>query len=254
MLKSTPSRHVADVTERTTHEGTALLRTRGCPAGGRRRTGMRSRRGEAAGPQLLDLWHRRQDLLQRSPEPDPAAHHRSRDRRRDRRGRRRCERDVRQQLAGRRPRPGDRRRAVRRVLRVPQGLDGGVPEPDVDGLPVRRRLRRVHDRAPAGAESRWPEPDSGQRRLRRGIGGRAVRLRHQRPGAARHRGGRHRRRVRCRPDRLHAHPHRPRRAPLRPGVSRRRQRKAGCRCPPTPSHPTRSSTAPRSTSSSASWS
>ena len=40
---------------------------------------------------------------------------------------------------------------------------------------------------------------------------------------------------------------------LRAGVPRRRQRKAGCRCPRTPSRPTRSSTAPRSTSSSGSW-
>ena len=164
------------------------------------------------------------------------------------------ERDLRQRLAGRRPRPGDRRGALRRVPRVPQGLDGGLPEPDLGRLPVRRRLRGVHDRPAAGAQGGRAQPDPRQRRVRRGLGRRAVRLRHQRPGADGHRGGRHRRRLRRRPDRLHAHPDRPRRAQGRHGLPRRRQRRAARRCRPTPSSPTRPSTAPRSTSSSGSWS
>ena len=106
---------------------------------------VRSRRGEAQGQELLDLRHRRQDLLQRAPEPHAPAHHRPRDRRRGRRG----GRERHRRLAGRRPRPGDRGGALRRLLRVPEGLDGGLPEPDVGRLPVRRRLRGVHDRARA---------------------------------------------------------------------------------------------------------
>ncbi len=89
----------------------------------------------------------------------------------------------------------------------------------------------------AGAQGRRPQPDPRQRRLRRGLGRRAVRLRDQRPGAARHRGGRHRRRLRRRPDRLHAHPDRPRRPQGRPGLPGRRERRAAARCPPTPSQP-----------------
>ena len=127
-------------------------------------------------------------------------------------------------------------------------------EPDLGRLPVRRRLRRVHDRAAAGAQGRRPQQDPRQRRLRRGLGRRAVRLRHQRPGAARHRGGRHRRGLRRGPDRLHAHPHRPRRAPGRPGLPRRRQRRAAEDVGRRRRSPTRPSTAPRSTSSSGSWS
>ncbi len=176
--------------------------------------------------QLLDLRHRREDPPQRPPEPHSPAHDRPRDRRRGRRGGSRRERDVRQHVAGRRPRAGDRGGAVRRVLRVPEGLDGGVPEPDLGRLPVRRRVRRVHDRAAPGAPGRRPEPDPRQRRVRRGLRSRAVRLRDQRPGAARHRARRHRRRLRRRPDRVHAHPDRPWRARVRLGLPRRRQRRA----------------------------
>ena len=157
-------------------------------------------------------------------------------------------------LAGRRPRPGHRGGPVWRLLRVPQGLDGGLPEPDLGRLPVRRRLRRVHDRAAAGAQGRRPQPDPRQRRLRRGQRRRAVRLRDQRPGAARHRGGRHRRRLRRRPDRLHAHPDRPWRARRRAGLPGRRQRRATEDVGRRGRAPTRRSTAPRSTSSPASWS
>ena len=158
------------------------------------------------------------------------------------------------ELAGRRPRPGHRRGPLRRVLRVQEGLDGGLPEPDLGRLPVRRRLRRVHDRPAAGAQGRRAQPDPRQRRVRRGLGRRAVRLRDQRPGAARHRARRHGRGLRRRPDRLHAHPDRPRRPPGRAGLPGRRQRRAAEDVGRGGRSPRRPSTARRSTSSSGSWS
>ena len=51
-----------------------------------------TRRDQAAGPQLLHLRHRREDLLQRPPEPHSPTDHRPRDRRRGRRGR--CRRET----------------------------------------------------------------------------------------------------------------------------------------------------------------
>ena len=62
-------------------------------------------------------------------------------------------------LVGRRRRAGDRRDPGRHVRGVPPGPDDGVHEPDVDGLPVRGRLRRVHDRAARGAGGRRAQPD-----------------------------------------------------------------------------------------------
>ncbi len=54
---------------------------------------------------------------------------------------------------------GDRRDPGRHVRGVPPGPDDRVHEPDVDGLPVRGRLRRVHDRATRRAGGRRAQPD-----------------------------------------------------------------------------------------------
>jgi L-iditol 2-dehydrogenase len=162
-------------------------------------------------------------------------HHGPRDRRRGRRGRRR--------RAGHGFQVGDR---VQCIAAVPCGdcYECGKGWMEVCqnqtsvGIPVRRRLRGVHDRARAGAQGRRAQPDPGQRRLRRSVSRRAVRLRDQRPGATRHRGGRLRRRLRRRPDRLHAHPHRPRRpqGAARSGSST--STPSASRCRPTRSTPT----------------
>ena len=56
-----------------------------------------------------------------------------------------------------RRRAGDRRDPGRHVRGVPPGPDDGLHEPDVDGLPVPGRLRRVHDRARAPC---WPSTGS----------------------------------------------------------------------------------------------
>ncbi len=59
--------------------------------------------------------------------------------------------------------------SVRRVLRVPKGVDGGLREPDVHRLPVRRRVRRVHGGAAGRPQGRRAEPDPGRGGLRRSV-------------------------------------------------------------------------------------
>ena len=127
------------------HEGRPIPRTRRRPHRGRARARRRPGRGEDPGPQLLDLRHRRQDLPARPPPHRPAARHGPRDRRRDRRGRRRRRR------AGR-PATGSRSSPPSRAGTCAECRRGRMtvcPNQDVDGLPLRRRVRRVHGRARA---------------------------------------------------------------------------------------------------------
>ena len=119
-------------------EGRPVPRPGRRPDRGRARAHGRARRGQAPGPQLLHLRHRREDLQVRSPPHHAAAGDGPRDRRRGGRGRGRGRR-----LGRRRPGAGDRGDPLRHVRRVPARPDDGLPEPGVDGLPLRRRVRRV---------------------------------------------------------------------------------------------------------------
>ncbi len=107
-------------------------------------------------------------------------------------------------VRARRPGADHRRHPVRRVRGVQAGPDDGLPQPGVDGLPLRRRLRRVHGRPREGPGRRRRQPHPRGRGLRRGVGRRAAGLRAERPGAGPGRPRRRRGGDRLGPDRLSA--------------------------------------------------
>ena len=86
--------------------------------------------------------------------------------------------------------------------------------------------------APTGSQSRWLNRIPDNVRVRRGVGGRTVRVRHQRQELLGIEEGDTVVVFRRRPDRLHAHPDRARRAQARPGLSST-STPNGCRCRPT---------------------